>query len=482
MYATGSISSSGNDGVGHIGSPTLPASRPLCIPVRFQPLGGTSSSARWMGGTGALAAAASTLPLPLDDSGSSGGDDNYSPPIGMRYETDGMCAADVDVATGLSAMPSSVDTASTTMSAPTARPWLWPVVGALLLVLVLCGGGAAWMVWQKRQRARSSGDAPVTGDASRGVAAPGVAGASSGLATVAAPMSPLPQAPVYFAQDGTLAAQPPSMPLDPPAQTGATLPTSWTRTAAAAGHWTQPLAQPAMSVGVGSPAQQQHHQQQYRDQAIATVPGQGQARGTYVMVERPPLRMRNVTSATRRAAVYSDDDDDDDDYGGDDNVVEGNSHSSGRQNARRVSTQSRGVSRSDSWTRRAPPPRQMAASPQESHYGEDAMVRPELLRHSAWSRGADVDARPKGRDMDDNINAGGDTMQLRQHPRPARPANDNGDDDDNDSLIDGVADYWADAERARQTYFASPQERAAHAMSLGPRAYSPDGTPMPLRG
>ena len=54
-------------------------------------------------------------------------------------------------------------------------------------------------------------------------------------------------------------------------------------------------------------------------------------------------------------------------------------------------------------------------------------------------------------------------------------------DDDDDSLGDGVADYWADADRARQIYFASPEERAAQVVRLGPQAYSPDGTPMPAR-
>lgn len=477
----GSSGGNSNDGIGHIGSPTLPASRPLCIPVRFQPLGSMSSGARWMEGTGALAAAASTLPLPLDDSGSSGGDDNYNLSMGARHETDGICAADIDVAAGSPVVSSCADAALTAASAPTARPWVWAVVGALLLVLVLCGGGAAWLAWQKRQRARSAGDALATGDARANVAVPSVAGASSGFAPTVAPMSPLPQAPAYLVQDGPLTAQPLSMPLDPAVQTGTALPAPWPHAAAMAGHWTQPLPQPATPGFARSPAQKQQ-QHQDRDQTIATVARQGQARGAYVMVERPPLRMRNVTALSRRTAAYSDDDDDYDvdDDGGNNNVDEGESHTNSRHNARRVLTQSKGASHSDSWTRRAPPPRQMTASPQESHYDEDAMARSRLLRRSTWTRGADDDVRPQGRGMDSN-GAGGDTMQLRQHLRPARPSDDNG-DDDNDSLIDGVADYWADAERARQTYFASPQERAAHAMSLGPRAYSPDGTPMPLRG
>lgn len=450
MYATGSH---GDGGVSHIGSSTLPASRPLCIPVRFQPLGCVPSSARWMGGTGALAAAASALPSPLDDDT---GDASGTPMASVRYEMGDACVADAEASGGPPSAPPPADAASTTSPSPAHRTWLWPVIGALVLVLVLFGGGAAWMAWQKRQRAQTVGGALVAASTRTGDALPGAVDAPLGTVPPpsVAPMSPLPQASVYSAQDQSFVGQPLSVPLDPSIHTGAAQPAPWAPAAGAAAQWSQPLAQPA--IFMGSPTQQyqqpqQQQQQRYRGHTVAPAVGQGQARGTYVMVERPPLRMRNVTAATRRAATYSDDEDDDED-GGRDNSDRGND----RHNARRASAQSRGVSRSDSWTRRAPShARQMVASPQESHYGENP---------TAHSRG-DVD---------------GDAM--RPHPAGPNGADNDRNDDDDDSLVGGVADYWADAERARQTYFASPQERAAHAMSLGPRAYSPDGTPMPLRG
>nr|UDO47729.1 DNA translocase ftsk domain [Pandoravirus massiliensis] len=448
MYAT----AINGDGAGHIGSATLPASRPLCIPVRFQPLGGApSASARWMGGTGALAAAASTLPLPLDDN------DDCKPSHSVRYSGNkgdaSLQCAGAESAPSVTMTPlGDSDPCTTTTATATlaSKSWLWPVVGALVLLLVLLGGGAAWVAWQKRQRACALGGAPEAASADKGSdTLQAIADVPAGTGPV--PMSPLPQAPLYpTTSSSVLAAQPLSVPVDPTARPGALPPT----------HWTHSLAQPVAPAFVGSPAQRP----QYADQAATA--GQGQARGTYVMVERPPLRIRNATAAARHNND-SGDDDDDEEY----NTNKGSDH---HQNGRSVAAQSRGVNRNDSWTRRAPPPRQIPASPQESHYGETPAPRVEPSHPSAWARGVGSDTHGRGL-------AGaraGDVAQGRQHQRHLEHGDSHGDDD---SLIDGIADYWADAERARQTYFASPQERAAHAMRLGPHAYSPDGTPMPLR-
>ncbi|WBR14418.1 Flil-like domain-containing protein [Pandoravirus kuranda] len=469
MYTAGSRN---DGGAGHIGSPTLPVSRPLCIPVRFQPLGGTTPGPRWVGGTGALAAAASALPSPLDDD-DDGRDDGRGMAVAARYGMTEACAPDAGNANVPPPTPAPVDGALTTPSAQTQRPWLWPIIGALVLVLVLCGGGAAWIVWQKRQRAQASAVALAPADARASDAVPNGGVTSNGIATssllsssslTTMPASPLLQSPVYTDRNEAFVAQPLSLPFGPVSQAGLASSASWasTNTAGATTQWPQPSGQPAMSVLVGSPRQQQHQQQQshHGSHTMVKANGQGQARGTYVMVERPPLRMRNVTAATRRANAYSDDEEDEDDNRRDGGNKNG--HKNDRQSTR---TQSRSASRGDLWTRRAPPQfRQMPMSPQESHYGENPAALPRR----------DADGYGNGR------------VQPQRHSHPAELIDKSdhvggGDGDDEDSLIGGVADYWADAERARQTYFASPQERAAHAMNLGPHAYSPDGTPMPLR-
>lgn len=456
-----------------IGSSSLPATRPLCIPVRFQPLGGATAS-RWMG-TGALAAAASTLPPPLpacDERNSAGGDPfdvgaQFTPPGASNV----WACAPADAAR--SAEPSTTVAAPCDGSAQIAgssrltdKPWLWPFVVVLVLALAILGGGAAWATWQRhrRQRQIAAATVPSQPDAIVLPLSP-VLGVPAGSAAPAPPLTPLAQA-----TDPYSAATPVPYGAHPMPSMTASEPHQVSRAQAQ-----QQQQQPPMSPLVQAPRQQPPHapQQQQQPQqpphAIAQA-AQPQARGTYMMVERPPLRMRNVAAASRRHG----DSDDDDDQGRD------TAESERRAPARSVASGPRvGSGGGDAWSQR-PFSRRAATSPQESHL--DA-ARPAVARQPLHRPGGDQ-AFPMA-----------DGVVGRPHEAHGRPYsgsrisvgnNRGGDasggvDDDDDSLGDGVADYWADADRARQIYFASPEERAAQVVRLGPQAYSPDGTPMPAR-
>ncbi|QBZ80904.1 hypothetical protein pclt_cds_306 [Pandoravirus celtis] len=442
-----------------IGSSSLPAMRPLCIPVRFQPLGGTTTS-RWMG-TGALAAAASTLPPPLPayDEGNDPFDAG-TPTPGSAWACaplDNVCAPEPAATT----MSSDLLTQTAGSSRLADRPWLWPLVVALVLALVLLGGGAAWTTWQRHRRRQA---VAASGTAVPPQPDPNALSPAATMPTVstrfAPPMSPLFQTSGPY--DATAPA-PYGAPLVAPAAVAMEpyrVPQS-------------PVQQPPQAPA--SPLVHALQQQpQPQPQPIAQA---AQARGTYVMVERPPLRMRNVAVASRRRG----DSDEDDDYDDDDNdsnnrgrdVVE----SGRRAPVRPVASGPRGGG--DAWTQRTFS-RRPVASPQESHLD---VARPIIRQPPAPSAQRDGHGFPLGNGAGQ---VHGTAMAARPHLGPLHPGNvGNGADGDSladdDSLGDGVADYWANAERARQTYFASPEERAAQVMRLGPQAYSPDGTPMPAR-
>jgi hypothetical protein len=177
--------------------------------------------------------------------------------------------------------------------------------------------------------------------------------------------------------------------------------------------------------------------------------------------------------------IDSDTDNDDDDDGGDKEKTrrassdQGHHHPGHRRAARPVASGPRPTRAAGTFGR---PP---AASPQESHLD---FARPipaasvqERFQHDALYRGGGGAAPGYG--------SAPYLAPSNSHQR----VNDRDDlhvrhaSEHDDSLGDMSDDYWANAERARQTYFASPQERAAQVMRLGPRAYSPDGTPMPVR-
>ncbi|AJF98138.1 hypothetical protein TW95_gp1404 [Pandoravirus inopinatum] len=447
-----------------IGSSSLPAMRPLCIPVRFQPLGGTTTS-RWMG-TGALAAAASTLPPPLPsyDEGSDPFDGGIlSSGAGSAWActpVDNVCAPEPATI----AMTNDGSTQASGSTRLADKPWLWPLVVALVLALVLLGGGAAWTTWQRHRRrqatAASSTVMPPQPDPNALSLSP-VATMPTVPTRLAPPMSSLFQASGPY---DAAAPVPYGAPLVAPA-------------AAAMEPYRVPQSpvqqqpQAPMSPLVQAP-QQQQRQQQPQQQPIAQA---AQARGTYVMVERPALRMRNVAVASRRRG----DSDEDDDYDDDDNnnnrgrdVIE----SGRRAPVRPVASGPRG---GDAWTQRTFS-RRPVASPQESQLD---IARPVIRQPTAPPSQRDGHGFPMGNGTGQ---VHGTTMATRPHLGPLLPGNvgDGADGDslaDDDSLGDGIADYWANAERARQTYFASPEERAAQVMRLGPQAYSPDGTPMPAR-
>ncbi|AGO82392.1 hypothetical protein pdul_cds_365 [Pandoravirus dulcis] len=467
------LANSGDNKGNDIGSSSLPATRPLCIPVRFQPLGGATAS-RWMG-TGALAAAASTLPPPLpacDERNSTGGDPfdmgGQVPPssggVWACAPADGACGTE-PMTTAAAPYDGSVQVAGS--SRLTDRPWLWPLVVALVLALAVLGGGAAWATWQRHRRQRLITAAPAAPVPSQpdAIASPlsPVLGMPAGSAAPVPPLSPLFQAtdpysaatPVFYGAHSA-----PLMTVPEPHQ-------------ASYAHTQQ---QPAPMSPLAQPPQQQqqppHAQQQQQPPHAVAQTTQPQARGTYMMVERPPLRMRNVAAASRRHG----DSDDDDDQSHD--AVE----SGRRAPARPVASGPRvggGGGGGDPWSQRAFSRRPMA-SPQESHL---EAVRPVVARqpphrlgcNQAFPVGNDVVGRPHEADMTGRPHSG-----SRVGAGDNRGGEASGDDDD-DSLGDGVADYWADADRARQIYFASPEERAAQVVRLGPQAYSPDGTPMPAR-
>ncbi|BCU03621.1 hypothetical protein [Pandoravirus japonicus] len=466
------LANSGDNKGNDIGSSSLPATRPLCIPVRFQPLGGTSAS-RWMG-TGALAAAASTLPPPLpacDERNSAGGDPfdtgaQVPPPAGNVWAcapADGACGTESTTMTAAAVAPYDGSVQAAGSSRLTDRPWLWPLVVALVLALAILGGGAAWATWQRHRRQRqtvaaSAAPASPHPDAIALPSSPAL-GIPAGSAVPAPPFSPL-----FQAADPYSAATPVSYvarPMPP-----ATVPEPHQVPLA---HTQQQQQQAPMS-----PFAQAPQRQQPPPHAVAHA-AQPQARGTYMMVERPPLRMRNVATASRR---HGDSDDDDDQSHDDDDAERGR-----RAPARPVASGPRGGGGSDAWSQRAFA-RRPAMSPQESHLDP---VRP-LVAHQPPRRpggdqafpmgGGGVVGRPHEADVTERIHSG---HRVGAGNNRGDEASGGADDDGDDSLGDGVADYWADADRARQIYFASPEERAAQVVRLGSQAYSPDGTPMPVR-
>ncbi|AGO83935.1 hypothetical protein psal_cds_317 [Pandoravirus salinus] len=441
---------------GDIGSSSLPAMRPLCIPVRFQPLGGATPS-RWMG-TGALAAAASALPPPLPacDEGSDPFD-RTTLSAGGSGST--WACAPLDDACGLeppTAATTSGESGQVAGSSRLAdRPWLWPLVVALVLALVILGGGAAWATWQKHRRRQAA-------TASADTALPHQA------APNALPLSPAPAMPMVQTR-----AAPPTSPLfHSPYPYDAMAPLSYG-------------AQPATSVAAVAPEPHQAplsptQQQQLQAPAspLAQVPQQQptaqvtQARGTYVMVERPPLRMRNVAVASRRHDDSDNDDDDDDDSDG---QGRGLGESGRRAPVRSVASGPRG---GDAWVQRTFA-RRPVASPQESHRD---VVHP-IIRQPPAPTQRDGLGSAMG-NARGQIHGTTTARSARPPGEPLHQGHGNGHVHslaDDDSLGEGVDDYWANAERARQSYFASPEERAAQVMRLGAQAYSPDGTPMPAR-
>nr|UMO78879.1 hypothetical protein [Pandoravirus belohorizontensis] len=469
MLANSSGDNNNNTKGNDIGSSSLPATRPLCIPVRFQPLGGGTAS-RWMG-TGALAAAASTLPPPLpacDERNSAGGDPfdmgaQVPQPAGNVWAcapADDACGT--ESTTAVAPYDGSAQVARP--SRPTDRPWLWPLVVALMLVLAVLGGGAAWATWQRHRRQRQIVAAPAAPVSSQSdaIALP----LSPVLGMPAQPTAPAPPlSPLFQAADPYSAATPASYGAHPVSPM--TVPESYQMSRAHTQQQQQQQRQPPLSPLVQAPRQQPPHPQQPHAVAQAAQP---QARGTYMMVERPPLRMRNVATASRRHG----DSDDDDDQSHDD------AESERRAPARSVASGPRGAG-SDAWSQRAFS-RRPAMSPQESHLDP---VRP-LVAHQPLRRPGGGQAFPMGNGVGGRPYEADATGRIHSGHRVSVGNTRGGDasggvDDDDDSLGDGVADYWADADRARQIYFASPEERAAQVVRLGPQAYSPDGTPMPAR-
>jgi hypothetical protein len=457
-------------GDGDIGAASLPATRPLCIPVRFQP---TSMGARWAG-TGALATAAATLPpplaaadlLPSPSSALSASASDVRPPAGGATDS----FPNDPCATAGAAGAHGGGGAGSGGCWGDARSWVWAAVAVAVLVAVVAG--AAWgLVRHRRRRARPAVDAGYTAPAQTQTTAGAIGSPipSAAVVDLRPPHLPLPlplqQRQPYPGDEyarPTLGEQPyagagalavPLHPLSPHAVVQAPSLIARQETVASNAVVPQsPIAvdargeaatvwSPERTVGLGAPG--------------AWVATQQQARGTYLVVERPP-------SAPRE----------------------------GRVGPARDTTD---VSSPVMMLRRAP----ATAMPDENDGGERNRAWP----HHAQPQPPADSRRPRGAgaaylmaDMRGSpvMGAPGSPTMARAPPmrRPRPPASPDwyghsdegsqsgdegahyGDNDDDDG------DYWGPAERARRTYFASPEERAAQVMRLGPRAYSPDGTPM----
>lgn len=441
-----------------VSSPLGAAARTLCIPVRFHP---PPSSA--LKRSVAFDSAAAAPPLRAPQAALPNGNDAAAAASLPQPRP----SAPASSSSWLSSLDGVPDAAShTAAQQPAAPPYVsdcdgesvppnaplgsaltqhaWPIAVALLVVLLLVLAGAAgWVIWKRR---RSGVNAATTGGAAQPPSQP-----------VNAPASPLIMAPPP--QSPPLALRDMRVPVGSPVAV-------------------------AMSPLVGSPVvpatvaparvviPQERQPLLGRQQPTASP----QPRGAHFAVKVPHAQTGATAHAlptpSPRTAAYRSSGVRDANVarltGADDSAAGDESDESDGNDDRMVATRPIRM-RTRQWSQRPQAWMAHAQQPPPPQRGPFPVPQRSPIESPAW-HGADAAAS---------------ILHPQQHQPPlvgtfgAAPDANSGDyDDDSGNNSDGD-DHWVKAEQARRAYFASPQERAAQAMRLGPRAYSPDGTPMP---